>query len=104
MTPAVTPGLLRRSVAVLALASLVFAATSASAMAALQQTLATSYQTNGTVHSIVRSDGVVYIGGAFTSVRPAGSALGVNETARNHLAAFTPLRPGRCCHGIPMPT
>ena len=88
MTPAVTPGLLRRSVAVLALAALVFAATSASAMAALQQTLATSYQTNGTVHSIVRSDGVVYIGGAFTSVRPAGSALGVNETARNHLAAF----------------
>jgi hypothetical protein len=49
---------------------------------------ASSWQTNGTVSAIAYANGVVYLGGDFTSVRPPGSAPGQNEVARNHLAAF----------------
>lgn len=48
----------------------------------------TSYQTNGRVLAILYFDGNVYIGGKFTSVRPAGDPLGTGEVARNHIAAF----------------
>jgi hypothetical protein len=89
-TPVALTALLRRSFAVLAIAGLAFAATSATALAALQMSVEPgTYQTNGTVHAIVRSNGVVYIGGAFTSVRPAGSPLGTGEVTRNNLAAFS---------------
>ena len=47
-----------------------------------------TYQTNGKVDAIVYSGNVVYLAGSFTSVRPKGAALGVNEVARNGLAAF----------------
>ena len=79
LTSAAPTGLLRRGVAVLALAGLAFAATSATALgrACSRSVEPTSYQTNGTVHTIIRSDGVVYIGGAFTSVRPAGDPRSV---------------------------
>ena len=49
---------------------------------------ASSWQTNGTVRAIVVANGVVYLGGDFTSVRPPGSALGTGEVARSYLAAF----------------
>lgn len=65
----------------------------ASALPGPDQTLSANvspmYQTNNTVHSVVVSKGVVYAGGLFTSVRPPGSALGSNETARSHIAAFS---------------
>ncbi len=48
----------------------------------------TSYQTNGRVLAILYFDGNVYIGGKFTSVRPAGDPAGTGEVARNHIAAF----------------
>jgi hypothetical protein len=48
----------------------------------------TSYQTNGRVNAILFLNGAVYLGGKFTSVRPAGAAAGTGEVARNHLAAF----------------
>jgi hypothetical protein len=47
-----------------------------------------SYQTNGRVNAILFLNGSVYLGGKFTSVRPAGAAAGTGEVARNHLAAF----------------
>ena len=47
-----------------------------------------SYQTNGRVNAILFLNGTVYLGGKFTSVRPAGSPAGTGEVARNHLAAF----------------
>jgi hypothetical protein len=47
-----------------------------------------SYQTNGRVNAILFYNGAVYIGGKFTSVRPAGDPAGTGEVARNHVAAF----------------
>jgi hypothetical protein len=47
-----------------------------------------SYQANGRVDAILFLNGTIYIGGKFTSVRPAGSPAGTGEVARNHLAAF----------------
>ena len=48
----------------------------------------TTWQTNGTVWDMEIVNGVVYVGGTFTSVRPPGAALGTNEVPRAHLAAF----------------
>ena len=45
-------------------------------------------QTNGRVWAITYKAGVVYIGGDFTSVRPAGAAPGTHEVTRNHAAAI----------------
>jgi hypothetical protein len=47
-----------------------------------------TYQTNGRVSAILFLNGRIYIGGKFTSVRPAGAAAGTGEVARNRLAAF----------------
>ena len=52
------------------------------------ETVDTTYQTNGRVNAIVTIGDVTYIGGDFTSVRPAGSPLGSNEHPRSRLAAF----------------
>lgn len=46
-------------------------------------------QTNGTVYALAVNDGVVYVGGNFSSVRPSGADEGTNETPRTHLAAFS---------------
>lgn len=54
----------------------------------LTATPLTTWQTNGTVWSMAIVNGVTYVGGNFTSVRPPGSALGQNEVERRHLAAF----------------
>ena len=45
-----------------------------------------TYQANGRVSVIAVANGTVYIGGSFTSVRPAGSSG--TSTTRNHVAAF----------------
>ncbi len=45
-------------------------------------------QVNGVVWSQAIVGNTVYAGGSFTSARPAGSALGVNETARGNLLAY----------------
>src|SRR6266511_4101448 len=47
-----------------------------------------TWQPNGIVYAIAYARGNVYIGGAFTSVRPPGAAPGTGEVARNHLGAF----------------
>jgi hypothetical protein len=48
-----------------------------------------TWQTNGRVNAIAVSGGVVYLGGQFTSMRPAGAAPGTGEVARNHVAAVS---------------
>lgn len=62
-------------------ASLAFGAT-------VQKKPAPSWQTNGRVNAIAIVGNTAYIGGKFTSVRPAGDPLGTGEVARNHVAAF----------------
>jgi|GEM_PF-1856706 hypothetical protein len=47
-----------------------------------------TWQTNGTVWSIEVVNGVAYVGGSFTTVRPPGAARGTQEVARKFLAAF----------------
>ena len=44
-------------------------------------------QTNGRVRAILTVGGVTYLGGTFTSVRPAGAAAGTSEQPRANLAA-----------------
>jgi hypothetical protein len=41
------------------------------------------------VLALAYANGVVYLGGDFTSVRPPGSAAGTNEVPRSYLAAFS---------------
>ncbi len=47
-----------------------------------------SWQTNNVVYALAYSNGVVYLGGTFTSVRPPGAAPGTGEVARAGAAAF----------------
>ncbi len=49
---------------------------------------AASWQTNGVVATLAYGNGVVYLGGSFTAVRPPGAAPGTGEVARSYLAAF----------------
>jgi len=61
----------------------------ATASAAVVQPKPTpSWQTNGRVLAIQIVGSVAYIGGKFTSVRPAGDPAGTGEVARNHVAAI----------------
>jgi hypothetical protein len=48
-----------------------------------------TWQTNGRVNVITVSGTTVYMGGQFTSLRPAGDPLGTGEVTRNHLAAVS---------------
>ena len=47
-----------------------------------------TWQTNGTVRAIRISNGVIYLGGDFTGLRPRGAALGEETVARGHAAAI----------------
>jgi hypothetical protein len=55
----------------------------------LNGTPLSSWQTNAQVRALAYANGVVYLGGDFTSVRPPGSAAGTNEVTRTYLAAFS---------------
>jgi hypothetical protein len=79
------------AVATAALSIVVVAAPQASAGVndqTISGTRSPMWQTNNTVEALVVSGGLVYAGGAFTQVRPPGSAAGTNQTARTYLAAF----------------
>ena len=54
----------------------------------VQPTITPSWQTNGRVLAITIVGSTAYIGGQFTSVRPAGDPLGTGEVTRNHVAAI----------------
>ena len=47
------------------------------------------YQTNGKVDAVLSVGDTIYIGGTFTSVRPAGAPAGTDEVSRSRLAAFS---------------
>ncbi|WNI26392.1 DNRLRE domain-containing protein [Streptomyces sp. ITFR-16] len=47
-----------------------------------------TYQTNGIVWTLAEANGVVYAGGTFSTVRPAGSPAGGNTTSAVNFAAF----------------
>jgi len=66
----------RRSAAAAGMAAALLAGGSSPALAALSQSPAPSFQTDSTVHAMVRVGGVVYIAGSFLNVRPAGAPLG----------------------------
>jgi hypothetical protein len=71
--------------------SAVAATSRASALPApgVSSTALSSWQTNSTVWAIAQANGVVYVGGQFTSVRPPGDPAGTGETPRTYLAAFS---------------
>ena len=55
----------------------------------VSSTMAPAWQTNNTVWALAYANGVVYVGGQFTSVRPPGDAASTGEVARTYLAAFS---------------
>lgn len=74
-------------VAAVVAAGLALAAAPAMAATPSSAPSSATWQTNGPVYSVVYAGGRIYIGGAFTSVRPPGSSTTV--TTRNHIAAFS---------------
>src|SRR3954471_10233367 len=82
----------RRLLATMTAATAVVLGLVATPATALQGTVpgnaAPSWQTNGTVNAIAAANGIVYVGGSFSSVRPPGAAAGTGEVARGNLAAF----------------
>ena len=76
---------MRRVLMIMAAAG--FLAAAAPAQAALvNETPASSWQTDGKVNAIVVANGKIYIGGSFTHVRAPGAPAG--GAVRNHLAAL----------------
>ena len=76
---------MRRVLMIMAAAG--FLAAAAPAQAALvNETPASSWQTDGKVNAIVVGNGKIYIGGSFTHVRAPGAPAG--GAVRNHLAAL----------------
>ena len=72
-----------------AVAATAWAALAAPAQAAIVgSTPSPSWQTNGRVTTITVSGTTAYIGGKFTSLRPAGAPAGTGEVTRNHAAAI----------------
>ncbi|MET8174066.1 DNRLRE domain-containing protein [Streptomyces clavifer] len=92
------PGRLRRTggvfAAVLGLAAGALSAVAAPPAAALTPPVGftadhlSTYQTNGIVWSLAEANGVVYAGGTFSTVRPAGSPAGSSTTPAVNFAAF----------------
>jgi hypothetical protein len=54
----------------------------------VSSTVTPSWQTNNTVWALAYGNGVLYVGGQFTSVRPPGDPQGTGEVARTYIAAF----------------
>lgn len=46
------------------------------------------WQTNNTVRAMVYANGLLFVGGEFTKIRPPGAAAGYQEIPRNYLAIF----------------
>jgi hypothetical protein len=61
------------------------------------------WQTNDAVWSLAYSNGVLFAGGDFTSIRPPGSAKGSNEAPMSRLAAFNAATGEPCTAATPCP-
>jgi outer membrane protein assembly factor BamB len=77
---------LSRGAAVAALLTTIVVSSASAAV--VQKHVTPTWQTNGRVLAIAMVGDVAYIGGKFTSVRPAGDPAGTGEVARNHAAAI----------------
>jgi hypothetical protein len=73
---------------VLALVGAVLVSTLWSATAVAAPRPVATWQTNGTVRAIRISNGVIYLGGDFTGLRPPGAPAGTETVARAHAAAI----------------
>ncbi len=78
---------LRRAIASAAVLVVAAFAAPAAEAAVVHSAPVPTYQTNGRVNVIVIQGGVIYLGGQFTAVRPAGSSSG--SVTRNHAAALS---------------
>lgn len=47
-----------------------------------------TYQTNGVVWAMAQADGLVFVGGTFSAIRPPGAAAGTGETQVANFAVF----------------
>ncbi len=63
-------------------------ASAVEAPVAFSATAAPTYQTNGVAYAVASSGGLVFVGGAFSSVRPPGAATGQSEQVRNNLVVL----------------
>ena len=88
---------MRKIVAVLvsgALASASLFALAGTAEATLEPPVAfgsaaqSTWQTNGEAWTVAGAQGLAFVGGTFTSIRPPGAAAGVGEVARTNFAVF----------------
>ncbi len=81
---------MRRSVTTLALLALVWStmAFTSTAQAVSPTPPDPSWQTDDIVRAVDYGRGAMYLGGAFTHVRPAGAAPGQSEVVRQHAAAL----------------
>ncbi len=86
------PRLAAASVAVTTLAVAALSTAAGPAAAAGEPTITadpmSTWQTNGVVWTLAHANGVVYVGGTFSKVRPPGAAPGTSEVARTNFAAF----------------
>ena len=71
----------------LSLAAVAAIASTSASEALAQNPPDTSWQTNGVVRTIAISNGVVFLGGQFSSMRPAGAPIGAPSTVVRHNAA-----------------
>ena len=69
-------------------AALAPAAPAATTAAAVATTPTPTWQTNGHVQTVTMVGSVAYLGGTFTSLRPAGDPPGTGEVPRSHAAAI----------------
>ncbi|HEU0194571.1 MAG TPA: hypothetical protein VFQ71_10255 [Gaiellales bacterium] len=79
---------IRARIAAAGAVALLLASAGTASAAVVQKTPTPTWQTNGRVLSIQIVGSVAYIGGKFTSVRPAGDPAGTGEVSRNHAAAI----------------
>lgn len=83
---------IRRALAAIAVALLLATGVPGTANAretALAANDTATWQTNNTVRKLVYANGMIFVGGEFTSVRPPGAPAGTNEVPRSYLAAFS---------------
>jgi hypothetical protein len=102
----------RQTVTIIGIGVLCVAALPAPAAHALQSPVAftavnlPTYQTSGISWAVAQANGLVFVGGTFTSIRPAGSASGSNLTTRNNLAVFNAATgaPTSCAPSVILPS
>ncbi len=81
-------GAILRRGALVGAVGLMVVGTAVAQAAPVQSQVKPTWQTNGRVEAIAIVGSTAYIGGQFTSVRPAGDPAGTGEVARNRVAAI----------------